>query len=217
MGQKIKLLIADDHRVLLDGLLLMLQDAENIEVVSSASNGEEVLLKMTSYYVDVLLMDIQMPVMDGYETAMIVAEKYPDTRIIILSMHNERIYIEKMYAAGVMGYLLKSSGREEIIEAIEKVYSGSKYFSADVTSAILDNKATASATITSSELTRREKEILGLITSGMTNPAIAAKLFLSRDTIKTHRKNIMRKLEVKNTAELVKYAVYLAHPEKEAE
>lgn len=204
---KIRLLIADDHRTLRDGLVLMLQDIPQIEVVTTASDGEEVLQKMKTHDVDVLLMDIQMPVLDGYDTAKIVSEQYPKTKTLILSMHSERVYIERMYSAGIAGYLLKSAGKEEILDAIEKVFSGEQYFSAEVTTAILNRNTNKQATITSSELTRREKEILALIASGMTNPEIAEKLFLSIDTIKTHRKNMMRKLEVNNTAGLVKYAL----------
>jgi len=205
--KKIRVLIADDHRVLLDGLLMMLKDHERIEVVTTAANGEEVLLKMPSYYVDVLLMDIQMPILDGYETSKIVTEKFPETRIIILSMHSERVYIERMYSTGISGYLLKSAGKNEIIEAIEKVNAGGKYFSSEVTTSILNRPGNNSTTITSSELTRREKEILSMIAHGMSNPNIAEKLCLSIDTIKTHRKNMMRKLDVNNTASLVKYAL----------
>lgn len=205
--KKIKVLIADDHRILLDGLVTMLQDAPNVEVVSTAANGEEVLLKLPSYYVDVLLMDIQMPILDGYETAKIVAEKFPDTKILILSMHSERIFIERLYSVGISGYLLKSAGKDEIIQAIEKVAAGEKYFSTEVTTAILSQNREKMATITTSELTKREREILQLIAAGHSNPAIAEQLFLSTDTVKTHRKNIMRKLDVNNTAQLVKYAL----------
>lgn len=208
MSQKnIKVLIADDHRILLDGLVTMLQDAPNIEIVSTAVNGEEVLLKLPSYYVDVLLMDIQMPVLDGYETAKIVTEKFPETKILILSMHSERIFIERLYSTGISGYLLKSAGKDEIIQAIEKVAAGEKYFSTEVTTAILSQNREKMATITTSQLTKREREIIQLIASGLSNPAIAEQLFLSTDTVKTHRKNIMRKLDVNNTAQLVKYAL----------
>lgn len=205
--KKIKLLIADDHQILLDGLLTMLKGEPQIDVISTAGNGQEVLDKLPSLEVDVLLMDIQMPVMDGYSAAKIVAEKYPEIKIIILSMHNERVYIERMYSAGISGYLLKSAGKEEIISAIEKVHKGEKYFSSEVAAAILNHGTNKSTSITSSELTKREKEILSLIATGLTNPAMAKKLFLSTDTIKTHRKNIMRKLDVNNTASLVKYAL----------
>lgn len=202
----IRVLIADDHLIVQEGLVLLLKNVPHIEIVTTASNGEEVLQKMSSYYVDVLLLDIQMPVLDGFETATIITKKYPDTKIIILSMHNERIYIEKMYAAGVAGYLLKSTGKEEIVNAIKKVYLGGKYFSQEVMSAVIkkENSATNNQSF---HLTKREKEIITLIYFGFSNPSMAEKLFLSIDTIKTHRKNIMRKLELNNTADLVKFAI----------
>ncbi|MCA1761588.1 MAG: response regulator [Cryomorphaceae bacterium] len=207
MKKTIRLMIADDHQVLLDGLVMMLNSSDKIDVVTTASNGRVVLEKLPDCEVDVLLMDIQMPELDGYETAKIVSEQHPNVKVITLSMHSERIYIERMYDAGVSGYLLKSAGKEEIITAIEKVYGGETYFSSEVAVAMLSKPGGKKTTITASSLTRREKEILGLIASGMTNPEIAEKLFLSTDTIKTHRKNMMRKLNVNNTAALVKFAL----------
>ncbi|HKL02261.1 MAG TPA: response regulator transcription factor [Cryomorphaceae bacterium] len=207
MKNLIRLMIADDHQVLLDGLVMMLDNSDKIKVVTSASNGREVLAKLPEHEVDVLLMDIQMPELDGYETAKIVSEKHPNVKVITLSMHSERIYIERMYEAGVAGYLLKSAGKEEIVKAIEKVYNGETYFSSEVAVAMLSKPSSKKTSITASSLTRREKEIMELIASGMTNPEIAEKLFLSTDTIKTHRKNMMRKLNVNNTAALVKFAL----------
>lgn len=212
---KINIMIADDHQVLLDGLVMMLDEAEHIEVLATAANGQEVLDQITSHDIDVLLMDIQMPVLDGYATAKLVTEKYPEVKILILSMHSERIYFERMYSAGIAGYLLKSAGKEEIIEAIEKVYEGEQYFSADLTTALINKKTSHQTSITARELTRREKEILGMIASGLTNAEIADQLFLSIDTIKTHRKNMMRKIDVNNTAGLVKYAIEHSTPEEE--
>lgn len=207
MKNPIRLMIADDHQVLLDGLVMMLNNSDKIDVVTTASNGMEVLEKLPEYDVDVLLMDIQMPELDGYETAKAVVEKHPKVKVITLSMHSERIYIERMYEAGVAGYLLKSAGKEKIVKAIEQVYSGESYFSSEVAVAMLSKSSSKKTAITGSSLTKREKEILGLIASGMTNPEIAEKLFLSTDTIKTHRKNMMRKLNVNNTAALVKFAL----------
>jgi DNA-binding NarL/FixJ family response regulator len=204
---KIRVLIADDHRILLEGLVLMLKDEPSIEIVSTAANGEEVLTKMSSYYVDVLLMDIQMPVLDGYETAKIITTKFKETKIIILSMHSQHIYIQKMFLLGVSGYLLKSSSKEEILEAINKVYSGSKYFSSEVTTTILEQNLLINKKKISFDLTKREKEILKLIASGFSNSDISKNLFLSIATVKTHRKNLMRKLDINNSITLVKYAL----------
>ncbi len=206
-NKKIRLLIADDHQVLLDGLVMMLQNETNLEVVSTAPNGQEVINQLATLQIDVLLMDIQMPIMDGYEAAQIIREKHPNVKVIILSMHSERVFVEKMYSTGISGYLLKSAGKDEILQAIEKVNSGSQYFSSEITATLLSQNTNKSTSITTSQLTKREKEILGLISTGLTNPEIAKKLFLSTDTIKTHRKNMMRKLNLNNTAGLVKYAL----------
>lgn len=204
---KIRLLIADDHQVLLDGLVMMLQNEVNLEVISTASNGREVINQLASTEIDVLLMDIQMPIMDGYEAAQIIREKYPLVKIVILSMHSERVFVEKMFSTGISGYLLKSAGKDEILQAIQKVNSGGQYFSSEITATLLSQNTNKSTSITNSKLTKREKEILELISTGLTNPQIAKKLFLSTDTIKTHRKNMMRKLNLNNTAGLVKYAL----------
>jgi DNA-binding NarL/FixJ family response regulator len=205
--KQIKLLIADDHRILIDGLENMLANIPEIKVVCTAENGKEVLEQMKSCNIDVILMDIQMPVMDGYEAAMQVVANYPSTKVIILSMHSERVYIERMFDTGISGYLLKNTGKDEIIEAIRRVYAGEKYFSREVTASMFSKQTAKSTNITTFELTKREREILGYIASGKSNPQIAESLYLSEATVKTHRKNMMRKLGVNNTAGLVKYAL----------
>lgn len=203
----IKLLIADDHQVLLDGLKSMLQVLPQFDVVFTAANGKEVVDYLEENEIDVLLMDIQMPVLDGYAASKIIKELHPEVKIVILSMHNERAFVEKLYAVGIAGYLLKSAGKEEIVHAIEKVAADGLYYSAEITATLLSQNTNKSTSITVSQLTKREKEVLSYISQGNTNPEIARKLFLSTDTIKTHRKNMMRKLNVNNTAGLVKYAL----------
>lgn len=206
-GEAIRLLIADDHQILLDGLKTMLADVQEIEVVCTAKNGQEVLDQMKECAVDVILMDIQMPVLDGYEAAKRVISEHPETKVIILSMHNERVYIERMFHTGIAGYLLKNAGKDEIVDAIKKIHGGERYFSKEVTSTIFSKPSGQSSAVTISELTKREKEVLSHIASGKSNAKIAATLFLSEDTVKTHRKNMMRKLDVNNAAGLVKYAL----------
>jgi len=203
----IRLLIADDHQILIDGLKTMMADTPEIEVVDTAKNGQEVLDKMKGANVEVILMDIQMPVLDGYEAAKQVITDYPETKVIILSMHSERVYIERMFRTGISGYLLKNAGKEEIIEAIKKIHAGERYFSEEITSAIFSKQSDQSSSVTISDLTKREREVLSHIASGKSNAQIAETLFLSEDTVKTHRKNMMRKLNVNNTASLVKYAL----------
>ncbi|CAN5529276.1 response regulator transcription factor [soil metagenome] len=203
---RIKLIIADDHKVLLEGLHRMLSDIPDLEIVALAEDGEEVLTKLNKHPADIVMMDIQMPRKDGFQTAVELARDFPNVKILILTMHSERVFIEKMYRLGVKGYILKSSGRDEILEAIRKIASGHKFFSDSVTLAMLENKK-ADGFGSVSSLTKREVEILDLIAQGNNNPAIAAKLFLSVDTIKTHRKNLMKKLKINNTASLVKFAI----------
>ena len=203
----IRLLIADDHQILIEGLKTMFSDMEEIEVVATANNGREVLDQLENKVVDIILMDIQMPVLDGYEAAKQVIDQYPQTKVIILSMHSERVYIERMFNTGISGYLLKNAGKEEILEAIRTIDAGERYFSKEVTSAIFSKTRGQASSTTISELTKREKEVLAHIASGKSNAKIAATLFLSEDTVKTHRKNMMRKLDVNNAAGLVKYAL----------
>ncbi|CAN5247205.1 response regulator transcription factor [soil metagenome] len=204
--EPIKLLIADDHKVLLEGLHRMLSDVADIDIVALANDGEEVLAMIKSHTVDIVMMDVQMPNKDGFQTALELGRDFPEVKILVLTMHSEKVYIEKMYRLGVMGYILKSSGKDEILKAIRKIAAGQKFFSDSVTIAMLENKKSDGFAAASS-LTKRELEILNLIAEGHNNPAIAAKLFLSLDTIKTHRKNLMKKLKINNTASLVKFAI----------
>jgi DNA-binding NarL/FixJ family response regulator len=206
--EKIKLMLADDHQLFLDGLKGMLEAIPGIEITATAGDGEEVLRKLKSYYIDILLLDISMPKMNGIETAREIHQKYPGTKIIVLSMHNEKAFIQKMYQNNVYGYLLKTNSKEELLNAIRIVYRGEKYFSPELTLTLLENNMDKKANrIIKEQLSKREKEILILIANGQNNPGIAEELHLSIHTVNTHRKNILLKLGVNNTAGLVNYAM----------
>lgn len=206
--EDIKLLIADDHHLFLEGLKAMLELNAGIKIVATASDGEEVLIKLKSYYIDILLLDIQMPKMNGIETTKEIRAKYPDTKIIALSMHNEKAFIQKMYQNGVNGYVLKTCGKEELLNAIHTVQQGGKYFSPETIVALLDNNQHKnSGMVVENQLTKREKEILILIAKEQSNPNIAEQLHISLHTVNTHRKNLLLKLGLKNTAGLVHYAI----------
>lgn len=138
--ERIRLLIADDHKVLLEGLHRMLSDVSDIDIVDLAHDGDEVLSKIKTHPADIVMMDIQMPNKDGFQTTIELSRDFPDVKILILTMHSEKVYIEKMYQLGVMGYILKSSGKDEILDAIRKIASGQKFFSDSVTLAMLENK-----------------------------------------------------------------------------
>ncbi|MDX2001648.1 MAG: response regulator transcription factor [Chitinophagales bacterium] len=204
---KIRIILVDDHKLFLEGLRELIDKQEDMEVVAIADNGEDLLIKMNAYYVDVVLLDIYMPEMNGIEAAKELQEKYPNTKVIAVSMYHEKAYIQKMRDYGVMGYLLKNTGRQELLEAIRAVSDGKTYFGNEIALTLLDNKK-GSNPGTMPSLSKREREILVLIAKEYSNPDIAKQLHLSVETINTHRKNLLQKLSAKNTAGLVKYAIY---------
>lgn len=201
-------MIADDHLLFLESLKGMLESIPGIEIQATAADGEEVLLKLKAYYIDILLLDIQMPKLNGMETAKLVFQKYPETKIISLSMHNERLFIQKMFESGAKGYLLKSCNKEELLSAIRKIHEGGTHFSDETTLALLQKDGDRRANkIVEEQLSKREREILMLIAREENNQSIAEQLHISIHTVNTHRKNLLFKLGVKNTAGLVRYAI----------
>lgn len=213
----IKVYIADDHHLFIAGVKALLQDAQDIELLGSAENGNVLLELLANNPADVILMDINMPVMSGVETTKVIREKYPDIKVLALTMFDDTLHINEMISAGASGYLLKNAGKDELLTAIKKVYGGEKYVSNEVSVKLIERmftnqqEKTAAANpnpnVRKSELTKREIEIIKLIAQEMTNAEIAAKLNNSPMTIITHRKNLLRKLGVKNTAGLIKYAI----------
>ncbi|MBN2350826.1 MAG: response regulator transcription factor [Bacteroidales bacterium] len=208
---KIKVLIADDHKIFRDGIKALLEKVKDIEVVCEAENGDEVLLRLESNEVNVILMDIDMGTTNGFDTAVKVKKQFPDCNILVLSMHGDHNYIIKMLEAGAIGYILKNAGKEELLTAIRSVAGGDSYFSKEVSSRLIEqiNRPQSSYKKKDKDvpLTEREIEILRLISQEYSNPEIAEELFISIRTVDTHRRNLLDKLGVKNTAGLVKYAI----------
>lgn len=204
-----KIIIADDHQMFIDGLKSLLSTNNQIELVGEANNGKQLLELLANTSTDIVLMDVNMPEMDGVEATKQLAQNYPHIKVLMLTMFNTRDYIEKLLKAGAHGYILKNTGKEELFEAIEKVMAGESYFSKEVTERIMEGlqrKKTIEKDPMMVELTDREKEVLKLIVQEMTSNEIAEKLFISFHTVETHRKNLISKLGVKNIAGLVKYA-----------
>jgi DNA-binding NarL/FixJ family response regulator len=201
----IRVFIVDDHPVVIEGIHSLLQNEKGIEWAGHAMNAASCLGYFLNNTADVLLMDISMPGMDGIELCAVMREKYPGVFILGLSTFNQGVYIKKMMENGASGYILKNSSREELLKAIQTVNKGAIYFSGEAGDALKEYQRSAGSQLP--ELTRREKEILGLIAEGYTNPQIAEKLFLSSLTVDSHRKNLLAKLEVKNTATLIRLAV----------
>lgn len=209
---KIKILIADDHKIIRVGLRGILEREADIEVIGEAEDGNQVLDILTRTITEVVLMDIDMGRTNGIDTTKMVKASYPDVHILALTMHEEQNHIIRMLEAGASGYLLKNAGREELLAAIHAVIKGDSYFSNTVSATLLKaitNLKGKPAIKSDNEtpLSDREIEVLRLIAQEHSNGEIAEKLFISIRTVDTHRRNILEKLQVKNTAGLVKYAI----------
>lgn len=194
----------------IDGIKSLLASNRLFEIVGEAHNGQEVLTQLETIKVDLLLLDMNMPVMDGMVTLRLTKEKHPAIKVIMLTMFSTRDYIEKLLKAGADGYILKNTGKEELTLGIETVMRGQSFFSREVTERIMEGlqgKKTGKNSLGQVELTEREKDVLKLIVKEMTTQEIAEKLFISTNTVETHRKNLISKLNVKNIAGLVKYAI----------
>jgi DNA-binding NarL/FixJ family response regulator len=201
---RIKVYIVDDHSVVVEGVYALLQNEKDIELSGFAINAQNCLAHFINHTADVILMDINLPDMSGIDLCKVIKKNYPGIMVLALSTFNQGSYIKKMMESGASGYLLKNTGKEEIIEAIKTVASGNIYLSFETgkefQASIEENEFTPL-------LTKREKEILAHIANGLTNLQIAETLFLSIDTINSHRKSLHSKLSVKNTAMLIRYAV----------
>ena len=201
---RIKVLLVDDHQIIIDGLKSLLKNSDEIIVVAEANNGREALRILDILEIDVVLMDIDMPVLNGIDTLKEIGKQSFGVKVIILSMHNEAGMIKSLMSIGANGYLLKSCAQEELIGAIRKVASGQSYFSTEVTLSLLN---TAQSNQPIELLTERETEIIKLIAEGYSNKEIGSKLFISHRTVDTHRTNLMKKLDVGNIAGLISYAI----------
>lgn len=204
----IKILIADDHKIIRDGMTGIIDRKEGWEVDGYAPDGERVIALLESRPVDIVLMDISMPVMDGIETTRYLREHFPEVKVIILSMHNEARYIRKALEAGARGYLLKTAGKAQVIEAIETVASGGEYYPMEVKDILFTSfQPDSPETLSPENLTQREREVLKLIASEFNTREIADALCISTHTVDTHRKNLLSKLNAKNVAGLTRFAI----------
>lgn len=204
----IKVAIADDHQLFREGIASLLSSNEDFSVVASASNGLELIqLIENGESPHVILLDLSMPVLDGFEVLKIVKSKYSNIKCIALSMHDDGNYIVKCVKGGAYGYLLKNADEEELTLAIKTVVNGKKYFNKEISEKMINNMSLEGTE--TKKLSSKEEEILGHIAEGATTKEIAELLFISTRTVETHRANMMKKLDVKNTAELIKKAAKL--------
>ena len=211
VNQKIKILLADDHPIVRNGISASLQSIDQFEIVGEAENGLEAVEMTTDLRPDVVIVDISMPEMCGISATKAIREKNPKTKVLVLTMHDEEQYMVQMLAAGANGYLAKNSSKDELVSAIHAICSNDVFYSPLISEDIIQRYIDALESQQDEEddipLTNREKEILELISESLTTKEISAKLFISHRTVDTHRTNLMRKLNIRNTAGLVRFAI----------
>lgn len=200
----IKVFIVDDHNLVIQGIASLLENDPEIDVIGSANTGQQCLDFFKNNTADLVLLDINLPDISGLDLCKILKAKYPTFKIIALSTFNQSTYINKMMAYGADGYLLKNVGKSELSEAIRNVVGGQKVLSEEVAKIVKISKERLEALPI---LTKRETEVLKLVAEGLTNQQIGEKLFISIDTVDSHRKNLHTKLGVNNTALLVRFAL----------
>jgi len=210
MKDKIKIILADDHRIFRKGLKSLLSERENIEVLAEADNGDEALEAASKYKPEIVLMDIAMPKMDGIEATRQIRQRLPDTEVVILSMHAKKAYIDQVLKAGAKGYVLKDSDEENLLSAINTVHTGGYYLDSPIADQVLSDyfrdKSKRELKKQSDPLSEREREVLRLLAEGHSNQEVADTLYISRKTVENHRANIVRKTGAQGQVGLTKYA-----------
>ena len=201
--KKINILIVDDHPMVLEGMKALLSNFDYMSVVGTATNAFEAMDKLKNQQVDVVIADINLPEVSGIDLTARIKKEYPSIKVLAMSTFKERSYISQMIKNGASGYLVKSASKEESEAAIQSANEGKLYLSLDINSIDLNTEIAPDAPVVS----RREKEVLQLIVDGLTNPQIAEKLFISLHTVDSHRKNLLAKFNVNNTASLIRVAI----------
>lgn len=207
MSDSIRILLVDDHQIILDSLSLLFDLMEGITLVDAVNDSRKVLDILEEKTVDILITDLSMPYMNGIELSFQVKEKYPDMKILMLTVNDQGDRIQDAFKAGISGYVMKKAGRIELENAIRTIAAGQLHFSQEVMRTLLSTKEGDDQFEKIKHLTKREVEIIKLIVREYSSAEIAEKLFISQGTVETHRHNIFKKLEVKNAIGLVKFAL----------
>jgi two-component system, NarL family, nitrate/nitrite response regulator NarL len=202
----VDILIADDHRIMVDGLYGILKDEKSIRNIYTSFDGRDAVNQVTNREVDCVMLDINMPVLNGIEAAKLIRQQKPQVKIIMVSMLCDASIVTKALKAGADAFIIKNTGKEELLKAISRVMKNEKYISADLSYDLLHKMNRPGGNDNELHLTLREKEIIRFIADGLTAHEIADKLYISHRTVDTHRKNILQKLSLKNIAALTRYA-----------
>ncbi|MFH0893714.1 MAG: response regulator transcription factor [Bacteroidota bacterium] len=209
---RIKIILVDDHRIFRDGMMALLNEVADFEVIGDASDAEELLQMIRKKMPDIVIADVTMPGISGIELTRYISREYPCIKVLILSMHENEEFICSAVQAGAMGYLPKDISKNELIDAIKTIYNGKEYFSSTVSEILLrtlvkEAKSRSERDEKDYMLTPREMEVLQYVAKGMSNKEIADQLFISIRTVDCHKNHMIQKLKVRNSAELIAYAV----------
>ena len=203
----IRVIIVDDHEIFRNGLQMVINKLGYAKVIAEASNGLELLEILETKETDLIFMDIEMPIMNGIEATRKTLEKYPETKIIALTMYKEDAYIQSMIDAGVKGFLIKNIRKDILDRAIQAVYNGKTYYSEELWDYFTKSVLREEKQSIHSNITKREFEVLELLSEGLSNKEIADRLFISERTVVGHKSNLMSKTNTKNTVSLLAYAI----------
>lgn len=204
---KIRVIVVDDHQLFREGIISLLTKNDDLEIVGEAASAEDLFGLLASTSPNIVLIDISMPGTNGLEVIENARLKYPDVKFIVLTMHAEGQYVVKAVRNGAFGYLIKNADENELISAIKNVADGKKHFNSEISQLMIGNMAIEGES--HKKLSDREMEVLTLVSEGQTTKEIADQLFVSARTVETHRVNMMKKLKVQNSAELIKKAAHL--------
>ncbi len=203
------IVIVDDHKVLAEGLAELIEKNTSVKVDAIFSNGFDVLFYLKNHTPDLIILDIDMPDISGAVLAKEILSKYKKVKIMILTMHTEATYFEQLFNIGIVGYLNKSASKNEVFEALNTINNGKTYYGREVITEYINAQKEVKPNLEPEDsiITQREKEVLKLIIEGLTTTEMSEKLFVSKYTIDSHRRNLLAKLDVKNTADLVRLAI----------
>ncbi|HWC46372.1 MAG TPA: response regulator transcription factor [Casimicrobiaceae bacterium] len=207
MGERIRVLIVDDHAVVRSGIRLLLSQEPDLDPVGEAGTGREAVFRARALKPDVILLDVVMPDQTGLDVLPTLVHEHPDAKVLLLSMQDDPRYVQEAFAAGASGYVLKEAADAEVVEAIREVAKGNRYVNAQLGARIVAAAAEAERRAEADPLSDREREVLRLLALGHTNQEIAGQLFISVRTAETHRAHIMQKLRLQTRADLVRYAL----------
>ena len=209
--ENVRIVLADDHQMIIDGLKMLIDDMKGIEIVGEAANGREAVRLVKELEPDIIIIDVAMPELNGIEATRQITSECPGVKIIVLSMHSEKRFVSLMFKAGAKAYLSKENAFKELSSAIKAVMAGTSYLSPNIATALVEDYVEVVKTVTdrleASTLSPRELEVMQLLAEGRSTRQAAETLFVSVKTIEAHRRNIMEKLGLKGVAELTRYAI----------